>query len=596
MAEPHEHEFLSLDDVRPPFSSDEDTGSSPFDTLWTEFARSRPTLSPPRTPTHRVVRPTASNASSILRTKPIVDLRSLDYLSEYDSNLMCPICHVPFIDPVVLDCDHTFCHDCFEEYRNGGPSTDRSKCPACRSYHLGGSRKASRLIKNMCNDIQVRCPNNDCDVVAARGYIEQHAARECAEQEIPCPDSNCSRKSKRKHFVPDQCIHSSHIECDCGASIRLGRGEWIKHKDSECPNTNTIYSASSEMVAPNNTNQEQNLKCPGADYGCTDETMPTDHENHVKSCPLARIAPAMRKQNQLLQSLTDQLKMANLRNEVLEMGFDRLSDLISTTIEPKLNHVTTMLDTDHDHDNASDMSDIEEIERNDLTPNHLFPPTTHIDTYNPSQHPTQSQTASSAYTTAYTSLHPRLSALETQTSALQSNLSDLDARSSMALMNETLRIREELAHINGAMYSTRAQIQWLLNRERILGQREAMGVRGRVGAPGAGVASGSGSAQAQGGGSAGSAGGDAAGATGIAQSAQPSTSAGAGTSTSTSALPSAQRPSVDRNMSSAWSTISQAIAGSASGPSSTATSPMFGAARPSLRRLSGSSSQERVKL
>ncbi|KAK5094327.1 hypothetical protein LTR70_004220 [Exophiala xenobiotica] len=561
MAEPHEHGFLSLNDVRPPFHSDEGNGPSPFDTLWTEFARSHPRLSPPRTPTHRVVRSVASAGSSVLRVRSAIDLRSLDYVSEYDSNLMCPICHVPLIDPVVLDCDHTFCQQCFEEYKNGGPSTDRSKCPACRSYLLGGSRKASRLIKNMCNEIQVRCPNNRCDVVTARGYVEQHATRECPEQELPCPDTQCLRKSKRKNFVPDQCIHSSHIECDCGASMQLGRGEWIKHKDLECPNKNSVPTASLETTVGGQEDEaETPPRCPGADFGCTEEIALIDHETHIKHCPLARLAPALTKQSQLLHSLSVQLKMTNLRNDVLETGFDRLNELITNTIEPKLNR---LIDTDH----SSDI-DIEEIPRDDLSLLSTDTPT-----------PTATQTTS--YTTAYNSLHPRLSTLESQTSTLQSHLTDLDARSSMALMNETLRIREELAHINGAMYSTRAQVQWLLNRERIMGQREAMGQRGRVGAPGGGSAQTQAQGQGQGQGARAERGGPA-------QNSQSAAGVAGGTST--------QRPSIDRNLSSAWSTISQAAAGSGSGPSSAATSPMFSAARPSLRRLSGGSSQERVKL
>lgn len=562
MAEPHEHEFLSLEDVRPPFSSDGGNGPSPFDTLWTEFARSHPRLSPPRTPTHRVVRSVANAGSSVLRARSAIDLRSLDYVSEYDSNLMCPICHVPLIDPVVLDCDHTFCQECFEEYKNGGPSTDRSKCPACRSYLPGGSRKASRLIKNMCNEIQVRCPNNHCDVVTVRGYVEQHATRECPEQELPCPDTRCLRKSKRKNFVPDQCIHSSHVECDCGANIQLGRGEWIKHKDSECPNTNSIPTASPQTTVHGQEDEaETPPRCPGAPFGCTEELTPTDHETHVNHCLLARLAPALTEQSQLLHSLSEQLKMTNLRNDVLETNFDRLNELITNTIESKLNHLT--------EDHAS-TSDTEEIPRDDLF---LLPTNT----------PTPTQTTS--YTTAYNSLHPRLSTLESQTSTLQSHLTDLDARSSMALMNETLRIREELAHINGAVYSTRAQVQWLLNRERIMGQREVMGQRGRVGAPGGG------SVQAQ--------------AQGLGQGANTSSAVGAErggpaqnsqSAVGVSGSTGTQRPSIDRNLSSAWSTISQAAAGSASGPSSAATSPMFSAARPSLRRLSGGSSQERVKL
>ena len=579
MAEPHEHEFLSLEDARPPFSTGEEPAASPFDTstLWTEFARSHPRLSsPPRTPPHRVEGPNASAGNTVERARPTIDLRSLEYVSEYDSNLMCPICHVPLIEPVVLDCDHTFCQECFEVYRTGRPSADGPRCPACRSYLLGGCRKASRLIKNMCNDIQVRCPNDGCDIVTARGYVEQHATRECPEQEMPCPDTICPRKTKRKNFVPDQCIHSSHIECECGASIRLGRGEWIKHKDSECPNT-TISTPAQGTTVQGHQDKDAPSKCPGADFGCTNPYEPNEHEAHIKICPLARLAPALTKQAQLLHTLSDQLKMTKMRNDALETGFDRLTSLITTTIEPKLNRLNDTIETNQ-------TSDIEEIQRDDDFTHRqtfsLLPSETHM--------PLSTTTQTTAYTTAYNDLHPRLTTLESQTSTLQSHLSDLDARSSMALMNETLRIREELAQINGAVYSTRAQVQWLLNRERMLGQREAMmGQRGRVGAPGPSTSAVQGGQSAAGSSMAGA---DRSGTQAV-QSTQTTGGGGGGSGTT-----STQRPSMDRNMSSAWSSISQAVAGTTSGPSSAATSPMFSATRPSLRRLSGGSSQERVKL
>lgn len=576
MAEPHDHEFLSLDSQQ--FETDHDSGSSPFETLWTDFARSHPRLSPPRTPTRPLLRRAVSAGSSALKRKPNVELRALEHVSEYDSNLMCPICHVPFIDPVVLDCDHTFCAECFEEYRNGGPSTDRSKCPSCRSYHLGGSKKASRLIKNMCNEIQVRCPNKDCTAVVARGCVEQHATKECLEQLMPCSDPKCSKKTKRKNFVPEQCIHNTHIECECGASIRLGHGEWIKHKDQECPNT--VNQAKNGAELPTSSSNELSITsdptCPGAEYGCTETVTSETLDDHAKSCALARLAPHMKKQSLLLQSLSEQLTITKIRNEALETGFERLNELITNTIQPRLDSLTTS----HRDDNAS-VSDIEEIPRHDLS---VLP--AHLRELTPSPTgPRQSPFPYLQHQTLQSDILPRLSSLESNFDTLQSHLSDLDARSSLALMNETLRIGEELAHLNGAMYSTRTQVQWLLNRERILGQREAMsamGARGRVGAPASSQQPGNAPQNST-------------------ASADASASANAGANATASTAPQQHRPSLDRNMSSAWST-SQAGFGlgagqtPGSGPSSAATSPMFGAARPSLRRASGGSSQERVKL
>ena len=562
MADPLEDEFLSLDATQ--FGADEAHSSSPFDTLWTEFTRrSHNDLLSPRTPTRssRLVR---SSENLVVHPKATIELRNLEYVSEYDSNLMCPICHVPLIDPVVLDCDHTFCAECFSEYRNGGGSTERAKCPTCRAYHLGASKKASRLIKNMCNDILVRCPNNECGLVMARGCIEQHATRECLDQLLLCPDSECSRQTKRRNYVPDQCIHSTHIECDCGASIRLGRGEWIKHKDQECPNTMSTAAASQEHSSTTDNDSSIHVICPGSDFGCTDTLTPSDLPTHTTSCPFARLAPHFKKQATLLQSLQDQLKMTQIRNEVLETSFDRLHEVITNTIQPKLEAL--------DHEDNASISSIEEIPRSQ---HNLSVLPAHLRELTPS--PGHQQVNLHAETQSFPDPTPRITALESHLAQLQSNLTDLDARSSMALMNETLRIREELAHINGAMYSTRAQVQWLLNRERMLGQREAM-ARGRIGAPSAIVEQGQ-------------------NATGGAGASTAQAAATAGVSGSASASTGTQRPSIDRNLSSAWSTSQAANAGGVgSGPSSAATSPMFGAARPSLRRSSDGSSRERVKL
>lgn len=568
MADTYEHHFETLDSGH----ADHEDGISPFTTLWTEFARNHPGLSPPRTPTRvQQLRPMTTDCVT-MQPKSVVELRALEYVSEYDSNLMCPICHVPFIDPVVLDCDHTFCGECFEEYRHGGSSTDRSRCPSCRFSHPSASKKASRLIKNMCNDIQVRCPNEGCERIMARGCVEQHVTKECAEQYLQCPDAACKKQTKRKNMVPGQCIHSTEIECDCGATIRLGCGEWLKHKDTDCPNTNGRSKQEVEGLG------EEVKVCPGSEYGCHEAFEVTEYDVHVKLCTFARMAPHFRKHTKLLQTLQDQLAMVKLRNEVLETGFDRLSDLINKTIHPQLE---TLLSSRGDNDIAS-VSDVEEIPRDlSVLPAHLrelTPSPNNLDLdYNHSQHhghhPSHAQLQ----------VETRLSNVEAHVNGVQSQVNELDARSSMALMNETLRIREELAHINGQMYSTRAQVQWLLNRERIVGQREAMRGRAAVGNASTTAANNASSSEV-------------AGTTtgvGSAGSAQP-TATTAGTNIGGTA--GTRRPSIDRNMSSAWSASQAGANVPGSGLSSAATSPIFGAARPSLRRQSGGSSQERVKL
>ncbi|XP_041091374.1 nuclear factor 7, brain-like [Polyodon spathula] len=61
--------------------------------------------------------------------------------------LQCPICLDLFTDPVTLDCDHTLCRPCIEDYLlNQG-----KMCPECRAPITGGDFKTSRVLKNLAD-------------------------------------------------------------------------------------------------------------------------------------------------------------------------------------------------------------------------------------------------------------------------------------------------------------------------------------------------------------------------------------------------------------------------------------------------------------
>ncbi|KAK5304120.1 hypothetical protein LTR99_004576 [Exophiala xenobiotica] len=453
-----------------------------LDTLFAEFARTRPRISPPPSPSLRS--PRHNRIKSVDKPSADLDLRALDYVTEYDSHLMCPICHVPFVEPVVLECDHTFCNSCLKEYREGASAGMRSQCPSCRTFLLSAPRKASRLIVNMCNEIRVRCPNDDCEEIVTRACIERHATKECEHERLKCPDTECGQLVKRKNYVPNQCIHTSHIECDCGAVIELGRGEWLRHKDEDCPNTGVICKECGQRIPARDyldvtkahiCNSEEQNTCPGTRYGCTDEVQPDEVSEHVKSCPMARLAPFLQRQSKLLQSLQEQLTMVKVRNEVLETGFDKLNDIVNDRVLPYLNQ--------SDHSPAGEASDIEEIERDHIpsavSQRDLLMPA-HLRDMAPSPDPDAASISQTQQhlLSLHESLRGNVSSLEQGIAALNNNISDLDARTSMQIMNETLRIKEDLAHTNAALFSTRAQVQWLLNRERIGQQQQAM--RGRA--------------------------------------------------------------------------------------------------------------------
>ena len=364
-----------------------------------------------------------------------------------------------------------------------------------------GPRKASRLITNMCNDLMVRCPNEHCGQVLPRGCMEQHTSKDCQEQKLNCPDEACTRLTKRKNFVQDRCIHTSHVECDCGELIELGRGEWLRHKDQECPRTGTKCDKCGERISRTQSPtssphicRELLPKCPGAEVGCDERLEPAELDAHAAQCTLARMAPYMAKQARLLSSLQEQLTQSQVRNDVLETGLNKIHDLLRTRLPDP---------SDAESSVSSHSGPVEEIERISTPSRHHLPSHQNINTSlalpahlraltpSPTAHlhsaiETQTATQTQLLLAQNESLRQDFTALSGETSNLVSALENLEGRTSMQIMNETLRIKEDLAHTNAALFSTRAQVSWLLSRER--GQGQNAGGRGRAGGGGGGAA------------------------------------------------------------------------------------------------------------
>lgn len=142
----------------------------------------------------------------------LIDLRTLDYVSEYDEHLMCPICHCPFIEPVRLQCDHIFCDKCVHTVIDSSFDTGTSSfpCPTCRAP-IKSILNVPRLLISMCDDVKVRCPytGEGCREILPRGHVQSHVDKYCDYKLLDCPDVNCGKKIRRKNMSPDQrCMHT----------------------------------------------------------------------------------------------------------------------------------------------------------------------------------------------------------------------------------------------------------------------------------------------------------------------------------------------------------------------------------------------------
>jgi hypothetical protein len=72
-------------------------------------------------------------------------------------------------------------------------------------------------------------------------------------------------------------------------------------------------------------------------------------------------------------------------------------------------------------------------------------------------------------------------ALREEVSDLSMALTDLDARASMAVMNESIRIKEDMTHTNAAVNTIRMQLHRLMNPRLYEGQSAASAGPGATG-------------------------------------------------------------------------------------------------------------------
>lgn len=381
-----------------------------------------------------------------------VDLRALDFVSGYDSHLMCPICHCPFVQPVRLQCDHVFCQKCLGSAITTFRSADSDEfpCPSCRTPTTRISTSVPRLLVNMCDEIKVRCPlvGEGCKEIVPRGHVQSHVERYCGYRLVPCPDESCGKKTRKKDLQPDErCMHG-YCRCErCNQDVM--EQDFAEHDRELCPSLEATCDDCGSTI-PRRLLQKHVETCPdvvspcsASQYGCTVKVRRADIMTHEQQCALVSIGPYLEAQNTRIKSLELNMRHLQQRNEIFEDGMSKIRSTLHESTRVGSGRSTATgerdrqrpIDTDESADAASSFS---------------------------------------SHTTQYLlSLHE---SLREEVNQMSHALTDLDARASMTIMNECLRIKEDMAHTNAALNSVRMQVQWLMNPRLHNGTR-ASGVR-----------------------------------------------------------------------------------------------------------------------
>lgn len=169
-----------------------------------------------------------------------VDLRAVDYVGSYDHNLMCAICHCPFVAPVRLSCEHVFCQRCVNQAFNHQSLYSRS-CPSCRrTMDLPSINPVPKILDRILDDLLVRCPlrAEGCLEEMPRCQLQDHLDKYCPFHEVDCPCKECSLTVQRKDIDETRCLHYS-VECgDCKRSIM--KRDWEHHRNLQCELGRTV--------------------------------------------------------------------------------------------------------------------------------------------------------------------------------------------------------------------------------------------------------------------------------------------------------------------------------------------------------------------
>lgn len=375
-----------------------------------------------------------------------VDLRALEYVSPYDHNLMCAICYCPFVNAVRLPCEHVFCLRCVNDTMKISGTGFRSSsvnCPSCRRL-IKASELVSmpKILDRMLDDLMVRCPLKDegCKEQVQRCEVQQHVDKKCLYSEVGCPAKDCVLLILRRDLGKQRCLHGV-LQCeDCGQSFM--ERELESHRTLHCEAGRTSCPDCSAHVLLRELDQHVE-SCPDAIFPCTAAEFGCDFiarravlDQHSRTCALTKLVPFLQKQNERLSAHEAALKNLRVRNSTLEISFENFQETLGPSAD--------IVDAPSSSASTSDTGVF------DSTANHLL---------------------------------CLQESLREEVSRVSAALSELDARTTMIVMNESLRVKEDVSHMNAAIVGMRLQLHRLVSARPQNQQRVAMGRSQTGGAP-----------------------------------------------------------------------------------------------------------------
>ncbi|KAL3421960.1 traf-like signal [Phlyctema vagabunda] len=346
-----------------------------------------------------------------------IDFRNLKYISEVDENLVCPICRVALIKPVTTICDHTFCRECLQTAWDSNKS-----CPIDRrSLNLPEDIIPSpKIVLNQLDALKVRCLC--CGDPLPRSMLRNHLNRYCSNALVKCLDESCEKLVMRKDEGRG-CLHRDAVCPDCEEHHQ--EIDMDSHRELDCQRREAACEHCEEAILK--CKQAEHLSvcpevitpCKWTKYGCREETLRKDADVHVAVCSFNAVG---------LMADMLQAEISTLREQV-----QGLSEKDKNR-ERRIKFLET-----HPHFSFSEVSSQTVSRLPDSTPSTEFPESR--DQY----------------------LLSLLESQESKVDQLSAGMTELEAKQTMMLFNETIQIKEQLAELRSAQGVIGMHVRWLMN-------------------------------------------------------------------------------------------------------------------------------------
>ncbi|CAF1678104.1 unnamed protein product, partial [Rotaria magnacalcarata] len=123
-----------------------------------------------------------------------------------DENLICEVCHNPFLDSVVTQCGSTYCGSCIEQNIKSGSHCPSQSCNQLLSVDHLTPNPTPRLIISMFDNLRVRCRLCGETNVNRRNF-DEHLQGSCPERRI-----DCSAKDVGCPWSGPKNEHNEHVK------------------------------------------------------------------------------------------------------------------------------------------------------------------------------------------------------------------------------------------------------------------------------------------------------------------------------------------------------------------------------------------------